>query len=49
MTASSLVQQRLEQAAVRVEAGGIEDRVLHAEEAAQLLFELLVHASACRR
>jgi hypothetical protein len=35
-------QQRLEQAAVGVEAGGIEDGVLGAEEFGDLLFQLLV-------
>ena len=38
-----LAEQRLEQAAVGVEAGGVEDGVLHAEEARDLRLELLVH------
>jgi hypothetical protein len=42
MTASSFAQQRLEQAAVGVEAGGVEDRVLGAEEGGDLRFQLLV-------
>src|SRR5262249_48591223 len=37
------VQQRLEETAVRIETGGIQDGVFHPEEAAQLLFELLVY------
>ena len=39
-----LVEQRLEQAAVRVEAGRIEDRVLGAEEVAEPRLQLLVDA-----
>jgi hypothetical protein len=35
-------EQRLEQAAVRVEARAVEDRVLRAEELAELAFEFLV-------
>jgi hypothetical protein len=37
-----LAQQRLEQAAVGVEGGGVEDGVLGAQEARQALLELLV-------
>src|SRR5690606_41705066 len=37
-----LAQQRLEQPAVGVEAGGVEDRVLGAEETGDGLLELLV-------
>ncbi|KAG1589101.1 hypothetical protein G6F46_014651 [Rhizopus delemar] len=37
-----LAQQRFEQATVGVEAGGIEDRVLLAEEVGALLLQLLV-------
>ena len=36
-------EQRLEQAAVRIKAGGIEDGVLHAQEIGNLLLEFLVH------
>ena len=43
MTASSGPRQRLEEAAVGVEAGGVEDRVLGAEKPADLCFELLVN------
>ncbi|GGQ79065.1 hypothetical protein GCM10010195_38520 [Kitasatospora griseola] len=39
----ALVQQGLEDAAVGVEAGGVEDRVLLAEEVGQSLFQFLVH------
>ena len=39
-----LAEQRLEQAAVGVEARGVEDRVLGAEELAELRLELLVDA-----
>ena len=49
MTASSAPEQRLEQAAVGVEAGGIEDGVLGAEPGRELVLELLVDAPACRR
>jgi hypothetical protein len=42
ITASSSAQQRLEQAAVGVEAGGVEDGVLGAEERGDLRFQLLV-------
>ena len=42
MIASSGAEQRLEQPAVGVEAGGVEDRVVGAEELAELRFELLV-------
>ena len=38
-----LVQQRLEETAVGVEAGGVEDGVFGAEEGAQTLLELLMH------
>jgi hypothetical protein len=37
-----LAEQRLEQAAIRVETGGVEDRVLHAEEARQPRLQLFV-------
>ena len=37
-----LAKQRLEQAAIGVEAGAIEDRVLHPEECRNLRFQLLV-------
>ena len=37
-----LAEQRLEQAAIGVEAGAVEDRVLHAEEGGNLRLELLV-------
>ena len=37
-------EQRLEQAAVGVEAGAVEDRVFGAQEFAQTGFEILVHA-----
>ena len=40
----ALIEQRLEQSAVGVEARGIENRVFHAEVAAQALLELAVHA-----
>ena len=40
----ALVEQRFEQTAVRVEARGVENRVLHAEEGAQALLELAMHA-----
>ena len=43
MTASSLAEQRLEQAAVGVEAAAVEHGVLHAQEAAEALLELPVH------
>ncbi len=43
MIASSSSGQRLEQAAVGVEAGGVEDRVLGAEECRQPPLELAVH------
>ena len=43
MTASSRVEQRLEDAAVGVEAGAVQDRVLLAEEGGQPRLELLVH------
>ena len=39
-----LVEQRLEEAAVRVEARRIQDRVVRAEERAQARLEFLVHA-----
>ena len=42
-------EERLEQAAVGVEAGAIEDRVLGAEEAREPLLELACAAPACRR
>ena len=38
----ALIEQRLEEAAVGVEAGGVEDHVLHAEEARQAALEFLV-------
>ena len=38
-----LVEQRLEEAAVGVETGRIEDRVVHPEERGEPRFELLVH------
>src|SRR5690606_3906198 len=37
-----LTQQRLEETGIRIEAGGVEDRILHAEEARYLRLELLV-------
>src|SRR4051812_24283865 len=39
----ALIQQGLEQAAVGIETGGVEDRVLGSQELAQALFELLVN------
>ena len=44
-----LAEQRLEEPAVGVEARGVEDRVLGAEEARDGRLELLVDASGCRR
>ena len=44
-----VAEQRLEEAAVRVEAGAEEDRVLGAEERRQALLELAGAAPACRR
>ena len=44
-----LAEQRLEQAAVGVERGRVEDRVFRAEEGRQSLLERLVHGLACRR
>ena len=44
-----LIEQRLEQAAVRIEARRIEDRVFRAEKTAQALLQVLVDRSACRR
>ena len=44
-----LAEQRLEQAAVRVEARAVEDRVLGAEELRDRGLELLVASPACRR
>ncbi len=44
-----LRQQRLEQPAIGVEAGGVEDRVLHAEERRDLRLELPCAPPACRR
>ena len=35
-------QQRFEQAAVRIEAGGVEDRVFGAEESTDFFFELFM-------
>ena len=42
-------EQRLEHAAVGVEAGGVQDRGLGAEELRQPRLELACAASACRR
>ena len=42
MIASSADEQRLEEPAVGVEAGGVQDRVFGAQELADLRFELLV-------
>ena len=42
MTASSFVEQCFERAAVGVEAGTVEDRILGAEKRAEGLFELYV-------
>ena len=42
MTASCVVEERLEEAAVRVEAGAEEDRVVGAEERGEPLLELAV-------
>ena len=39
-----LVKQRFEQAAVRIEAGGIENRILHRQIRAQALLQLAMHA-----
>src|SRR6185437_16903259 len=39
----TLIEQRLEETAVGIEAGGVEDGILGAEETAEALLELLVH------
>ena len=49
MIASSVAEQRLEQPAIGVEAGGEEDRVVLAEIVGDGALELAVQGLACRR
>ena len=43
MTASSLVEQCLEQSAVRVEAGRVQNRIFHRQVGAQALLQFAMH------
>jgi len=40
----ALIEERFEQTAVRIETGGVEDRIVGAQKAAHALLKLPVHA-----